>query len=258
MARKPFKGTVAANVLLHGTGALNIDASRVAYEDTPNPATNPLYRAQHGYAGTGNDAGSSSFKLKAAGAEADANLLGRWPANIMHDGSDEVRALFPAQAGASAPVRGTEPSSMTKSVFGQINRQSSNAFHGDTGSAARFFYCAKASPKDRHAGFEKPAPVSKHGTTLRTMENLEPGRPGNHHPTVKPTSLMQHLCKLVTPPGGVVLDLFMGSGSTGRAARLEGFRFIGFELQAEYVEIARVRIADAEPKAVAQPELNFA
>jgi site-specific DNA-methyltransferase (adenine-specific) len=127
-------------------------------------------------------------------------------------------------------------------------------FHGDSGSAARFFYCAKASKADRDEGCEGlPQTIKqsvahgdkRHGTLPYTNEprEMNPRPRGNHHPTVKPTDLMRYLCRLVTPPGGVVLDPFTGSGSTGKAATLEGFRFIGIEREAEYVEIAKARIA---------------
>jgi DNA modification methylase len=113
---------------------------------------------------------------------------------------------------------------------------------GSTGSAARFFYCAKASRKDRHEGLDDPGAQFKRGTTLRKVENTATG--GNNHPTVKPTDLMAYLCRLVTPPGGVVLDPFMGSGSTGKAAVREGFRFIGCELSPVYLAIAEDRVAN--------------
>ena len=113
--------------------------------------------------------------------------------------------------------------------------------------AARFFYCAKASRKDRNEGLTDPGAQFKHGTTLREVENTE--KSGNHHPTVKPTDLMAYLCRLVTPPGGTILDPFTGSGSTGKAAVREGFNFIGCELDAEYVAIAEARIADELAKA---------
>jgi site-specific DNA-methyltransferase (adenine-specific) len=125
---------------------------------------------------------------------------------------------------------------------------------GDTGSAARFFYCAKASKRDRDDGcdgLEARRTTFADGTGLKnngdgTPRNQQPSN-RNHHPTVKPTDLMRYLCRLVTPPGGVVLDPFTGSGSTGKAAVLEGFRFIGIEREAEYVEIARARIQAAIP-----------
>lgn len=235
VARKPLaKGhTVAANVLAHGTGAINIDVCRV--EPTSES------RARIGEASQGQryaDAGGTDFSAT-PGFRGGAPE-GRWPANLIHDGSVEVVGLFPAQAGASAPVRGTEPSSMTKSAFGQINRQACNAFHGDTGSAARFFYCAKASRADRNAGLVDPGPQFEHGATLRKIEDAP--KTGNIHPTVKPTDLMAYLCRLVTLPGGVVLDPFMGSGSTGKAAMREGFRFVGIELSAEYFPLCVTRI----------------
>ncbi len=176
VARKPLIGTVAANVLAHGTGAMNIDACRVPHDEqcrmmAPSQA----------------NIDSPSDKCRQAGRRAAVLELkseGRWPANLIHDGSDEVIAGFPET-------------------------------YGDSGSAARFFYCAKASKEDRVAG--------------------------NTHPTVKPTDLMRYLCRLVTPPGGTVLDPFCGSGSTGRAALQDGFKFIGIERDADYAGLAEAR-----------------
>lgn len=205
LARKPFKGTVAANVQAHGPGALNIAGCRV-----------------------GGDGG-------------------RWPANLCHDGSAEVVSLFPPQAGAAAPVR-TRNGDKLRNTFGTFKGnidELGSTFHGDSGSASRFFYCAKASRQDRHEGMEDPGPQFKHGTTLRQVENA--ATKGNNHPTVKPTELMRWLVRLITPPGGVVLDPFMGSGSTGKAALIEGFGFIGIEIDAGYYEIAERRVAAAYP-----------
>jgi site-specific DNA-methyltransferase (adenine-specific) len=128
---------------------------------------------------------------------------------------------------------------------------------GDSGSAARFFYCAKASKRDRDEGCDGLALVTHQSGMGGAMPVDDDGnardrfkaQSRNHHPTVKPTALMQYLCRLVTPPGGTVLDPFAGSGSTGKAAALEGFRFIGIEREAEYVEIARARIAAAVARA---------
>ena len=141
---------------------------------------------------------------------------GRWPANLIHDGSDEVVGLFPQSK--STGGQASLGAFRNGDVYGKSRdeRESRDPGFGDSGSAARFFYCAKASKADREAN--------------------------NNHPTVKPTALMQYLCRLVTPPGGTVLDPFMGSGSTGAAAMLEGFQFIGIEREAEYVAIARERI----------------
>jgi DNA modification methylase len=208
VARKPFKGTVAANVLEHGTGALNVDGCRVG-TSRGVPASLSKSKSSNTY-GFGATSGHER--------ELDPNI-GRWPANLIHDGSDEVVGLFPQTTGGSSGPRvatrernkGWCNSSPGDGVAAIDN-------YGDSGSAARFFYCAKASKADRNEG--------------------------NTHPTVKPTDLMRYLCRLVTPPGGIVLDPFMGSGSTGKAAMLDGFRFIGIEREAEYLEIAKQRMQE--------------
>jgi DNA modification methylase len=178
---------------------------------------------------------------------------GRWPANLIHDGSDEVLAGFPvtgpSQGGKHSGRKGTRDD---VGDYG-FERVEINRPTDDGGSAARFFYCAKASRADRNEGMTDPGPQFKHGTTLRDVENTATA--GNNHPTVKPTDLMAYLCRLVTPPGGTVLDPFMGSGSTGKAAMREGFDFIGCELSPEYLAIARARIEQArvnenQPKAL--------
>lgn len=246
VARKPLIGTVAANVLSHGTGAINVDACRVP-TDEPNPSiARRKGSINHLSTRSAADAQAdgkmeSRQSPEAFRAERAGEALGRWPANLIHDGSEEVQALFPAKAGASAPVKGTEDSRASDGNITGERQRVAGAFHGDTGSAARFFYCAKASRKDRNEGLTDPGPQFRHGATLRMVENT--GTKGNNHPTVKPTDLMRYLCRLVTPPGGVVLDPFMGSGSTGKGAMLEGFRFIGCELDEAYMGIARARIA---------------
>jgi len=186
--------------------------------------------------------------------------LGRWPANVIHDGSDEVVALFPAEAGASAPVRGTEPTangfSGAVEFSGMNGRTTAAPFHADTGSAARFFYTAKADRADRDEGLWR-MPL-RDVAVLNAMGDEPPDsiddvsarfttRKRNIHPTVKPLDLMRYLCRLVTPPGGTVLDPFAGSGSTGKACLLEGFDFIGIELDPEYAAIARDRIYATAP-----------
>lgn len=257
LARKPLDGTVAENVLEHGTGAINVDGCRVAYDmsDT-NPATNPLHRKLAGYAnGNAADTGSSSFSLKDGSGGRNPNELGRWPANIVHDGSDEVLAAFPdTKSGLmkAGTVRAAQdvPGSVVYGVYGGDAAKADT--YGDSGSAARFFYCAKASRADRDAGlegFEKKESAAMAGNLVSGQRLAGDGTPiatpvrANTHPTVKPTSLMQWLCRLVTPPGGVILDPFMGSGSTGKAAALEGFRFVGCEREDEYMPIAVARIA---------------
>jgi len=182
VARKPLVSTVAANVLAHGTGAINIDGCRVATDDS----TRRTNTAANSY--MSGDIGAEQTRGSEYQTGSDA---GRWPANLIHDGSDEVLAEFPDGAPAKA------------------------------GSAARFFYCAKASKSDRGND--------------------------NTHPTVKPTDLMRYLCRLVTPAGGLILDPFMGSGSTGRGAVLEAFDFIGIEREGPYFQIAQDRINAAMP-----------
>lgn len=164
---------------------------------------------------------------------------GRWPGNFVHDGSEEVLEAFPDTKAGGSIRRKTERSGNLY-CYGEMPARSVWNGYGDSGSAARFFYCAKATRKDRNEGLEDPGPQFKHGTTLRKVENTE--TKGNNHPTVKPTELMKWLCGLVTPVGGIVLDPFMGSGSTGKAAILEGFRFIGIERETEYAEISMKRI----------------
>lgn len=209
MARKPLIGTVEANWREHGTGALNIDGCRI--EGEKGVPTSPRRAAQGAvYGELGNDPATGSGWDK---------TVGRWPANIVHDGSEEVLAAFPQAPGQLANA--SSSSRKTQNVYGAMQRGSGGAkAREDTGSAARFYYCAKASKADRGQG--------------------------NVHPTVKPTDLMRYLCRLVTPAGGTVLDPFMGSGSTGRGAVLEGFKFIGIEQDPAYLEIARARIEEAQ------------
>jgi site-specific DNA-methyltransferase (adenine-specific) len=256
VARKPLIGTVVDNVLEHGTGGLNIDGCRVATEDKLSGG--------HASGGQQMTGGWERPWMKdpdavAANAErsrqsvAKAEELGRWPANLIHDGSDEVVGLFPVTtsgSGVKKKASGTAPG-----IF-NINKVDGDYLTGDTGSAARFFYCAKASKRDRDEGLEgfeaKATAFGNQAQAELKRGNLDhdDGKSGmnkvkmrqNNHPTVKPTDLMRYLCRLVTTPSGVVLDPFMGSGSTGKAAMLEGFQFIGCEMSPEYFEIAKARI----------------
>jgi site-specific DNA-methyltransferase (adenine-specific) len=174
---------------------------------------------------------------------------GRWPANVIHDGSQEVLAAFPEAPGQMAKAAEGGDRRKDQNVYGAMTRGSNGAEpREDSGSAARFFYCAKASKSDRNEGCEhlpkKPSGMVSEtsGQHITRRDGGAPGPTANHHPTVKPTALMRYLCRLVTPKGGTVLDPFMGSGSTGKAAALEGFNFIGIEREAEYAAIARARL----------------
>ena len=236
LARKPLAGTVAETVLEHGTGGLNVDGCRVAHDDDVDLAE--LIHCQTEQSGdtlTINIPGFVGAKYKPGG---------RWPANVVHDGSDEVLAGFPVTKA------GSQPSVRAGMGFGGgAMGQRLDGYATDAGSAARFFYCSKASKADRDEGldgFEIRSPGEKtdredgsDGIGPRAGARAE-GR--NHHPTVKPTELMRWLCRLITPPGGTVLDPFLGSGSTGKAAALEGFSFIGCELDPEYATLAEARI----------------
>ena len=211
VARKPLIGTVAANVLEHGTGGLNIDGCRVG--DFQNLTPSGVDRRNAALAEAGYRPGTYQM-----GDKPPDTPPGRWPANIIHDGSDEVLAAFPDAKGQQGALTGLEPSNKTDAVYGGFAMRSPSTprIESDT-SASRFFYCAKASKKDRGEG--------------------------NTHPTVKPTDLMRYLCRLVTPAGGAVFDPFMGSGSTGRAALLEGFNFVGAEMDEAFFSIAKARIS---------------
>ena len=257
MARKPLEGTVARNWAVYGTGALNIDVCRVPLDARTD--TSQLRTMQRSQRSGGDGWGMSTV---AGDAPQVVRADGRWPANLIHDGSDEVLQAFPYATGQKAQVTGAEPSSTLRSVYeGQAGDRAPMAPRADAGSAARFFYCAKASRADRNAGLPSSnQPAVRAGATMRAREDAEwEARNGNHHPTVKPTDLMAYLVRLVTPRGGLVLDPFMGSGSTGKACIREGLRFIGIEREPEYLAIARNRIeheaAQAGTEATQQRDL---
>ena len=212
LARKPLIGTVAVNMLEHGTGGLNIDGCRIG-SDT----------AGWGGGAAGRNSGSEWRDNSGLGKSGDPRpVLGRFPANLILD----------PEAGAR--------------LDGEV-----------IGGPSRFFYCAKASKADREEGldgFETCAPgemverdpESAGAQNPRAGAGRSSGVRANIHPTVKPTELMRYLCRLITPPGGTILDPFCGSGSTGKAAVLEGFSFVGCEMDETYAKIARARIAWAE------------
>ena len=248
VARKPFKGTVAANVLAHGTAALNIDGCRVVID--PNDP-NIIHTESRG--GTATKFTGTAFNNGKAGGELGRGPTlqhpsGRWPANFIHDGSDEVLRLFPETAPSKAAQRGAVK--IFEQGEGQWIGVSTDRGHDDAGgSAARFFYCPKASKRDREDGLDDHDDRILNRTNPGGIENDPKWAPRvrkNNHPTVKPTDLMRYLCRLVTPPGGLVLDPFTGSGSTGRGAVLEGFRFLGIEMDPGYREIAIARIESVE------------
>jgi len=210
VARKPLAGTVAQNVQKYGTGAINIDGCRIGPAFVSAGGNN--FDAWRG--GEGRDDRPAKHAVSS-----ERVVNGRFPANLIHDGSDEVMATFPDAPGQCGRAR-TDGGLKTNKIYGKLNHVAGSSVEprGDSGSAARFFYCAKASRSERGEG--------------------------NDHPTVKPLSLMRYLVRLVTPPGGTVLDPFLGSGTTGQATRDEGFRFCGIEIEKEYCEIAERRLGN--------------
>jgi DNA modification methylase len=252
LARKPLEGTVANNVLTWGVGGLNIDGTRVgSREDEPQIRPASASGIGNGGVAYGTRDGQDAIYTQ-----------GRFPANFIHDGSDEVVGLFPDTKGQRIrPIaEGKKGLPISEESFVDITANAETFGYTDSGSAARFFYCAKASKRDRNEGldgFEGKEIGAKGNGLARTCATcgasvidgcncvdrtfVNPVR-ANHHPTVKPISLMQYLVRLVTPPNGIVLDPFMGSGSTGKACAYEGFDFIGIDQSAEYVQIAQARI----------------
>jgi hypothetical protein len=364
VARKPLIGTVAENVLQHGTGAINVDACRVGFisEEDRKESTQ---KNQHADFGTPPLTGNNVYGDYSMIEPKNYNPTGRWPANFIHDGSEEVVGLFPdTKSGKMGPWNNRTTNGSPNGIYGKFDEEHPlSETYGDSGSAARFFYCAKASKRDRDEGldcielitifavWEKEEKIARLLVNMDTLQpkvtveytaknknglewstllfgkifteqfhsecksitstasnlitesktlnvlahyitkgyiagvNLGQTDGGSHaenaaksntlilttnektalalgvenavlptqlkinasagqniHSTVKPTDLMRYLCRLVTPPDGLVLDPFMGSGSTGKAAALEGFSFIGIEREAEYVAIAQARI----------------
>ena len=257
MARKPVEGTVANNVLKHGVGGINIDGCRVASTDNfDNVVGRPIQKLATRREGETDDEYRSRVLESPAQQEALAKLkeLGRFPANFIHDGSEEVLALFPdvkGQVGMKKTVGGH------RFIEGDLNTvQQFDYGRQDNGYAARFLYCAKASKDERNAGLEGLPEQTSGADALRDGGRESQPRQ-NFHPTVKPIALMRYLVRLVTPPNGTVLDPFAGSGTTLVAAILEGFSPVGMELTADYLPIinARVEWALKQPKEPEQPTL---
>jgi len=242
VARKPLAGSVAENVLEHGTGALNIDACRL--EPGEGGSRDGEASADRTYDGIGGD---QKFAMK-PGVRGGA-AEGRWPANVALD--PESAAMLDEQSGTLTSGGGplNRNADKFRTTYGEFKGgdEPADALYGDTGGASRFFYCAKASTAERNAGLDdfplRERPAWSSGT--QNPGSFQEGNTGptrNIHPTVKPIGLMRWLVRLVTPPGGLVLDPFAGSGTTGIAAVLEGFEFVGVERDPEYARIARARV----------------
>jgi len=252
VARKPLIGTVVTNVLTYGTGALNIDASRVAHQSEADRAS----ATPQGKVTSNLSAGAAPDVDNAGRVEVSRpdTSLGRWPANVIHDGSEEVLEGFPNVKGQVGMKKTNGGHRFIVGDIETVQQFQTGTF--DSGSAARFFYCAKASKSERNAGLEgfelkresdRPSDDKPGGDNPRNRTNTASQ---NFHPTVKPIALMRYLVKLVTPPNGTVLDPFLGSGTTAVAAILEGFNWMGCEMTEDYWPIieARVAWAEAQPK----------
>lgn len=240
LMRKPItEKNIALNVLKWGTGGINIDECRIEHdEDEPNIRKNPVNHTQI----------SNIFPIKNNNHHGVKQSTGRFPSNFIHDGSEEVMAGFPEDAspgnGVRIITRQHDYQGFARGLAFCQKAGKQTIDHGDSGSAARFFYCAKASPSERNEGLEgfEPNPnVVKYGIERFNTANKQK----NQHPTVKPVTLMEYLIKLVTPADGIVLDPFMGSGSTGVAAMNLKRKFIGIEMNDEYFAIAKARIEKA-------------
>lgn len=251
VARKPLDGTVAENVLAHGTGALNIDGCRVGFQsDDDKAAAKPQGRAT---AKVGALAGGTQNEAERTEFVVNQSTAGRWPAHLILD--EGAAALLDEQSGTRASGKpGTRRKAHeTTSMVGRLGITGEQEVgYGDSGGASRFFYVPKTSKRDKDEGLDDLPTRSPGEKTDRedgsagiTAYSGSRGVSRNSHPTVKSTALMAWLVRLVTPPGGIVLDPFMGSGSTGKAALLEGFRFIGIERESEYFAIAERRLLHA-------------
>jgi DNA modification methylase len=229
LARKPLQGTVAGNVERWGTGGLNIDATRI--EGGARPWRQPIESDERTH---------QTLHTKSASPVADTER-GRWPANVLLDA--EAARLLDAMSGELTTGRVA-----SHSEAGQFFGSGADVDYADVergGGASRFFYTAKSSRREREFGLDDLEPSRRSDGRDKDIENprLRTNERRNDHPTVKPVDLMRWLCRLITPPNGVILDPFMGSGSTGMAALDEGFRFIGIDMDEHYIEIARRRIS---------------
>ena len=259
VARKPIEGTVANNVLKWGTGGLNIDASRIGSDITKDPNYQPNAKNHTGHGSSFSVGGENTRDKKDLPDAGFHNSQGRWPANLILD--EYTAELLDEQSGTIKGMVGRKKEKGFR--FNVAEGGEEQGFSGgitDTGGASRFFYVAKASKRDRNEGLEdlqERQAVGGGGGVGDYLDdvNSASGKFGsekapakNFHPTVKPTELMRYLVKLITPPGGTVLDPFTGSGSTGKAAILEGFDFIGIELTEDYWPIIEGRLKHAEAK----------
>lgn len=263
LARKPLQGTVAQNVLTHGTGALNIDGCRITTDDNLNGG---------GYTPRANgNAWADTKGMNAEGRCAQVPFTqpdGRWPANVVLD--EAAAKLVDQQSGELGVSSGVGAMASEGHIYGNgiglvasVPKGNDAIGYGDQGGASRFFYCAKPDRTERDVGCAG-LPAKSGGEATDRVDDTAglnsprsgAGRNGgarNIHPTVKPVDLMRWLVRLITPPKGTVIDPFMGSGTTGMACKLEQVDFVGIEREANYIQIAEQRIGAMAPLFDEQP-----
>jgi DNA modification methylase len=262
LARKPLsEKTVAENVLKWGTGGINIDECRVEFiSEEEHEKTKRIERGNYDY-GSGH---IQQLKARPVGAETISNPEGRFPANLIHDGSDEVVSLFPNTKSGALKSDCYKEDRENDSIFAGGGNFEHKGYKADSGSASRFFYCAKASKSERNKGceaLEEKERIDYGGfhsekgliENNRNPENRLPMK--NNHPTVKPVALLQYLIRLITPPQGTVLDCFAGSGSTGVACIKENKNYILIEREPEYVQIINARVSHEHKQPKKYPTL---
>jgi DNA modification methylase len=237
LARKPIIGSVAQNTLAHGTGGINVDRCRIGRIEGD--------RTEYGRDNTLNMTASAALGGYHNNAPYQPHDAGRWPANVILD--EVAAAMIDEQSGLTtdgvAVQRNRDGRDKDSVALGKIrNSRADDCGYGQSGGASRFFYTAKATKAEREAGLDEGSGQQRHGRH-------------NHHPTVKPISLMRWLVRLVTPPKGIVVDPFCGSGTTLAAAEAEGFRWIGIDLEEQHAAIARARVvASAEQAGTLDPQ----
>lgn len=246
LARKPLeKNTVAKNVLKWGTGGINVDAGRIGYD---GPVKTTVRQD------TVEKISSSGWKevKRTANRPATPTIAGRFPANVLFD--EQAAKMLDEQSGESRSVVRHPTGGVLGHHHGQERKLKDQTIRGlsDHGGASRFFYVAKTSKHERNYGLDgMPEKQIHHDGRATTTENpaqRHSVKSSNHHPTVKPFTLMRYLVRLITPPGGTVLDPFLGSGTTGAVSVACGFKFVGIEREKEYFEIAKGRIKSVKLK----------
>ncbi len=254
LVRKPFRGSVAENVLKNRVGGINIDGCRVPTDETLNGGAYAA-KGQRGSSAVF-DGTKGMFAPEKTAAGEYVQPSGRWPGNLVHDGSEQVVAYFPESPGQQGNITSSEKMRVSENgIYGKMNAAHDFAARRDPGTASRFFYCAKPTRAERHEGMNYSATKTSHGATMRQIENAFKADhdSGNTHPTIKPKTLMRWLVRMITPPNGVCLDPFTGSGTTGIACMEEGVGFVGIERELSYSRIANARISHAHQTVSGKP-----